>query len=148
MTSEGELFIYPNFLSAENLKILQQPLQPAPFIHDPLSDTSGNARKTLVNGIKPHSNTSAQRGGTPDSLVDLLGPQSGGEEEDFVEDDDGAGYLEGINGYGKRSNNHLDRLDGPDVKRRSTYPTWQPEVHQPFQPGSTPWRGNRRYLCK
>ncbi|KAL9048995.1 MAG: hypothetical protein Q9206_005745 [Seirophora lacunosa] len=146
VTSEGELFIYPNFLSAENLKILQQPLQPAPFIHDPLSDTSGNARKTLVNGIKPHSNTSAQRGGTPDSLVDLLGPQSGGEEEDFVEDDDGAGYLEGINGYGKRSNNHLDRLDGPDVKRRSTYPTWQPEVHQPFQPGSTPWRGNRRYL--
>ncbi|KAI4116768.1 MAG: hypothetical protein LQ345_002860 [Seirophora villosa] len=78
VTSEGELFIYPNFLSAENLKILQQPLQPAPFIHDPLSDTSGNARKTLVN-------------------VDLLGPQSGGEEEDFVEDDDGAGYLEGLN---------------------------------------------------
>ncbi|KAI4091855.1 MAG: hypothetical protein LQ344_003812 [Seirophora lacunosa] len=78
VTSEGELFIYPNFLSAENLKILQQPLQPAPFIHDPLSDTSGNARKNLVN-------------------VDLLGPQSGGEEEDFVEDDDGAGYLEGLN---------------------------------------------------
>ncbi|KAL8959447.1 MAG: hypothetical protein Q9193_003694 [Seirophora villosa] len=147
VTSEGELFIYPNFLSAENLKILQQPLQPAPFIHDPLSDTSGNARKTLVNGRKPHSDTSAQRRGTPDSLDDLLGPQSGGEEEDFVEDDDGAGYLEGINGYGKRSNNHLDRLDGPDVKRRNTYPTWQPGVHQPFQPGSTPWRGNRRYLC-
>ncbi|KAI4174667.1 MAG: hypothetical protein LQ348_006340 [Seirophora lacunosa] len=88
VTSEGELFIYPNFLSAENLKILQQPLQPAPFIHDPLSDTSGNARKTLVN-------------------VDLLGPQSGGEEEDFVEDDDGAGYLEGWTGRMSKEEVHI-----------------------------------------
>ncbi|KAL8646229.1 MAG: hypothetical protein Q9210_006255 [Variospora velana] len=147
VTSEGELFIYPNFLSAENLRIFQQPPQPAPFIQDPLSDTPGNARKTLVNGIKPHSETRAERRGTPDSLDDILGPQSGGEEEDFVEDDDGAGYREGINGHGKRSNGHMDGLDRPDVKRRNPYQTWQPEIHPPFQPGSTPWRGNRRYLC-
>ncbi|KAI4285073.1 MAG: hypothetical protein L6R35_004740 [Caloplaca aegaea] len=148
VTSEGELFIYPNFLSAENWRIFQQPPQPAPFIHDPLSDKPGNARKTLVNGIvKPHTESRAERRGTPDSLDDILGPQSGGEEEDFVEDDDGAGYLEGINGHGKRSNGHLDGLDRPDVKRRTTYQTWQPEIHQAFQPGSTPWKGNRRYLC-
>jgi chromosome transmission fidelity protein 4 len=24
----------------------------------------------------------------------------------------------------------------------------RPKVHPPLQPGSTPWRGNRRYLCK
>ncbi|KAL9015816.1 MAG: hypothetical protein Q9185_006808 [Variospora sp. 1 TL-2023] len=149
VTSEGELFIYPNFLSAENWRIFQQPPQSAPFIHDPLSDTPGNARKTLVNGIvKPHTESRAERRGTPDSLDDILGPQSGGEEEDFVEDDDGAGYLEGINGHGKRSNGHLDGLDRPDVKRRTTYQTWQPEIHQAFQPGSTPWKGNRRYLCE
>lgn len=148
MTSEGELFIYPNFLSPENLKLLEQPLQPAPFIHDPLSETSDNARKPLTNGTKHHLENRPRRRGTPDSLDDILGPESGGELDDFVEDDDGAGYLDEVNGYGKRANGHLDGLDGPNVKRRATHQTWQPLTHQSFQPGSTPWRGNRRYLCE
>ncbi|KAI4176976.1 MAG: hypothetical protein LQ346_007746 [Caloplaca aetnensis] len=146
VTSEGELFIYPNFLSPENLKLLQQPLQPAPFIHDPLAEIPGNARKALTNGLKIHLDDRTRRKGTPDSLDDILGPQSGGEEDDFVEDDDGAGYLDNINGYGKRSNDHLFSLDGPNTKRRATYEVFQPPRHESFQPGSTPWRGNRRYL--
>ncbi|KAL8751084.1 MAG: hypothetical protein Q9184_006184 [Pyrenodesmia sp. 2 TL-2023] len=147
VTSEGELFIYPNFLSSENLKLLQQPLQPAPFIHDPLAEAQVNARKTLTNGLKHHTDDRTRRKGTPDSLDDILGPQSGGEEDDFIEDDDGAGYLDQINGYGKRSNGHLGALDGPTTKRRATYEVFQPQTHRSFQPGSTPWRGNRRYLC-
>lgn len=147
VTSEGELFIYPNFLSPENIKLLQQPLQPAPFIHDPLSETSGNGRKILTNGLKHRSDSRAQRRGTPDSLDDILGPESG-DEDDFLEDDDGAGYLDDINGYGKRSNGHLEGWDNPNIKRRASYHAWQPQIHQPFQPGSTPWRGNRRYLCE
>ncbi|KAL9001399.1 MAG: hypothetical protein Q9188_005479 [Gyalolechia gomerana] len=147
VTSEGELFIYPNFLSPENLQLLQQPPQPAPFLHDPALETSANTRKTLTNGLKRPSEDRARRKGTPDSLDAILGPESGGEEDDFVEDDDGAGYLDRVNGYGKRTNGHLDGLGVPNVKRRATYQSWQPQIHQPFQPGSTPWRGNRRYLC-
>lgn len=70
------------------------------------------------------------------------------DEDDFIEDDDGAGYTEGINGHGKRTNGHLDDLNGHEGKRvASGYGVLQPKVHPSFQPGSTPWRGNRRYLC-
>ncbi|KAL8729142.1 MAG: hypothetical protein Q9181_005104 [Wetmoreana brouardii] len=147
VNSEGELFIYPDFLPAEHLPLLKQPQQPAPLIRDPLSETSGNARETFTNGSKHVSDSRARRRGTPDTLDDILGPETEGEDDDFVEDDDGAGYLDGINGYGKRSLDLVDGLDGRDAKRRATYQAWQPEIHQPFQPGSTPWRGNRRYLC-
>ncbi|KAL8808708.1 MAG: hypothetical protein Q9200_004100 [Gallowayella weberi] len=147
VTSEGELFIYPNFLSSDNAQHLQRPLQSAPFIHDPLSETFGSTRRSLTNGLRRPSDDRARRKGTPDSLDDILGPQSEGEEDDFVEDDDGAGYLDDINGYGKRNYDHVDGLEGPEVKRRATHQSWQPRIHQSFQPGSTPWRGNRRYLC-
>ncbi|KAL8799563.1 MAG: hypothetical protein Q9182_005802 [Xanthomendoza sp. 2 TL-2023] len=147
VTSEGELFIYPNFLSSDNAGNLQRPLQPAPFIHDPLSETSGSTRKSLTNGLKRPLEDRPRRKGTPDSLDDILGPQSEGEEDDFVEDDDGAGYLDDINGYGKRRYDHVDGSEGPELKRRATHQSWQPRIHQSFQPGSTPWRGNRRYLC-
>jgi len=70
------------------------------------------------------------------------------DEDDFIIDDDGAGYVEEVNGHGKRSNGHLDEFDGPDYKRRATHDLWRPRLHLPFQPGSTPWRGNRRYLCQ
>ena len=147
-TSDGELFIYPNFVSAEHAPLLEKTLQPAPFIHDPLAETSGNARKPLTNGAKDISENRTRRRGTPDSLDDILDPDLLGDEDDFVEDDDGAGYLDNVNGFGKRDNTHLDDLDGYGHKRRATYGSWQPRLHAQFQPGSTPWRGNRRYLCK
>lgn len=128
--------------------MLEHTLQPAPFIHDPLAKILGNARKPLINGFKGISDNRGRRRGTPDSLDDILGPDLIGDEDDFVEDDDGAGYLDNVNGYGKRNNTHLDAFDGYGTKRRATNQTWQPRLHAPFQPGSTPWRGNRRYLCK
>ena len=146
-TLDGELFIYTDFVTETNTSLLDKPLQPAPFIHDPLSETSGNARKPLTNGIKEAAEVRARRRGTPDSLDDILGPMDV-DGDDFVDDDDGAGYFEGVNGNGKRTNDHFDDLDGFDGKRRATYGTWQPEIHDSFQPGSTPWRGNRRYLCE
>ena len=147
-TSDGELFIYPKFVPNEHATLLERTLQPAPFIHDPLSEKSGNARKSLTNGLKDASNDRSRRRSTPDSLDDILGPDLMGDEDDFVEDDDGAGYLDDVNGYGKRSNNHLDAIDSFGNKRRATNQHWQPRLHAPFQPGSTPWRGNRRYLCE
>ena len=145
ITSDGELYIYANFLQPDFAPLLEKPLQPAPFIRDPLAETNGNARKSLTNGIKVASEP-RPREGRRDSLDDLLGPLD--DDDDFVSDDDGAGYLDGVNGYGKRSNGHLDQPDGFDSKRRATYQTWQPRLHHSFQPGSTPWRGNRKYLCE
>jgi chromosome transmission fidelity protein 4 len=84
------------------------------------------------------------RAGSPDSLDDILGNDE--EMRDFVDDDDGAGYAEELNLFGKRPNGYLNELDGPDTKR--VYSTsLQPKAHPPLQPGSTPWAGNRRYLC-
>ena len=145
VTSDGELFIHPDFLQADMAALLEKPLVPAPFIRDPLAETNGNARKPLTNGTKEASYT--RRRGTPDSLDGILGPELG-EDDGFVSDDDGAGYADAINGYGKRSNGHLDTIDNFDNKRRAPFQTWQPRVHASFQPGSTPWRGNRKYLCK
>ena len=147
VTSDGELYIYEHFLQSDTAALLQKPMQTSPYIRDPLAETSGNASKVLTNGLKDRSDSRAKRRATPDSLDDILGPELG-DEDDFVSDDDGAGYLDGVNGFGKRSNGHLDPIDGFDSKRRATFPAWQPNLHQSFQPGSTPWRGNRKYLCE
>ncbi len=147
MTSEGELFIYDNFLQSDAIPLLEKTLQPSPFIRGPLAETNGNARKPIAQGHKDTADIPHGRRGTPDSLDDILGPDLD-DEDDFVSDDDGAGYAAGINGHRKRGNGHLDAIDGFDSKRRATYHSREPQIHRSFQPGSTPWRGNRRYLCK
>ncbi|KAI9765625.1 MAG: hypothetical protein M1835_007356 [Candelina submexicana] len=147
--SDGELFIYANFLSADHAPFLEKGLQPAPFIHDPLAETSGNVRRPLTNGNKEHREPRLARRGSFDSLDEILGSVDGmdEEEDDWVVDDDGAGYSEGLNKFGKRDNGHLDGIDRVVGKRRATYDSWRPRLHRSFQPGSTPWRGNRKYLC-
>ncbi|KAF2146129.1 uncharacterized protein K452DRAFT_315383 [Aplosporella prunicola CBS 121167] len=146
--SDGELFIHTDFVPSEQLPILEKDLQHAPFIHDPLAETSGSTGRALLNGSKGGIPVRPPRRGTPDSLDDILGEDGMSDNEPFIEDDDGAGYAEEINGYGKRTNKHLDDLEVPSGKRsRGAYSSPQWRVHVPFQPGSTPWRGNRRYLC-
>lgn len=140
--TDGEVYIYSDFVPAEHVNLVKLPLQPAPFIHDPLSEISANARRPIMNGLKDVPNRAARRG-TPDSLDDILGSDIMGENDDFVVDDDGAGYALGLNGNGKRLNGDIDI--GPLSKRRTQ--NWEPQYHESFQPGSTPWRGNRKYLC-
>lgn len=138
-TSDGELFIYDGFLSREHQTLLEKPLQAAPIFPGALTEISNNAQRPLANRPK------APRAGSPDSLDDILGYDQ--DMEDFVDDDDGAGYTEFMKGQGKRTNDHLDNIDGHTDKRMLASFT-SPKVHLPLQPGSTPWRGNRRYLCK
>lgn len=160
--NEGELFIHTNFVHVDDLRILQKSAVSAPFFHDPLEGRAGvapapqklaNGNKTVLPERRPR-----QRDGTPDSLDDLLGPdfrdneaEEDGDEEmnDFVIDDDGAGYAApGINGHGKRPNAHISNGVEPSFKRRATSSAlFRPQIHEPFQPGATPWRGNRRLLC-
>ena len=142
-TSNGEIFIQPDFILQENLALLKTEPQPSPFIHDPLTEPTGYGRRALNYGQFERAVPNGRQH-TPDSIDEML---DAGDEDDLIEDDDGAGYVEGMNGYGKRTNGHLDDVNGHDSKRRSKYQTWQPRIHSSFQPGSTPWRGNRKYLC-
>ncbi|KAF2156030.1 WD40 repeat-like protein [Myriangium duriaei CBS 260.36] len=142
--NDGELYIHTDFIPEEHAGLLQKTLQAAPMRGEPLSEVSGNAQRPQSNGAKVNGN---RRAGTPDSLDDILGPDPSeiGDGDDFIIDDDGAGYAELTNGHGKRSGGHLD---APQAKRQyGTVRQWEPQLHPEFQPGSTPWRGNRRYLC-
>lgn len=139
--SDGEVYIFNDFVPAEHAHLVTLSPQPAPFIHDPLSEISANARRLAANGHKDVPNRA--RRGTPDSLDDILGSEMG-DEDDFVIDDDGAGYALGLNGNGKRPNGDIGQYAGAS-KRLA--PSWEPQYHESFQPGSTPWRGDRKYLC-
>jgi len=145
--TNGEVFIYNDFVPAEHTHLIKLGKQPAPFIHDPLSEVSANIRRPVANGIKDIPHRSVRRG-TPNSIDDILGSDIMGDddEDDFVVDDDGAGYALGLNGNGKRPNGEIDPYSGAISKRRTTQ-VWEPQYHESFQPGATPWRGNRKYLC-
>lgn len=143
-TSDGELFIYDNFVPKDHEAQLQKSLQAAPIHPGPLGEISNNAQRTLADRSR-EAIKQAARAGSPDSLDDILGDDEM-MEDNFVEDDDGAGYYEGLNEFGKRPNGHLDILDGPESKRLYSEST-KPKAHPPIQPGSTPWAGSRRYLC-
>lgn len=157
--NEGELFIHTDFVPEEHLPLLQQPSVSAPFFHDPSGSRGGiSAPQEFANGNKQVlPGRPRARDGTPDSLDDLLGPEfqedevdGDGDEEmnDFVVDDDGAGYAPAINGQKKRSHGHLTNGVEPASKRRAYGSSFfKPQVHESFQPGSTPWRGERRLLC-
>jgi chromosome transmission fidelity protein 4 len=159
--NEGELFIHTDFVPEDHVPLLQKSTVSAPFFHDPSGGRAGvvPAPEKVTNGTKMTlpERRPRQRDGTPDSLDDLLGPDfrddeadEDGDEEmnDFVVDDDGAGYAPALNGHGKRPNVHVANGMEPSNKRRATSSAmFRPQVHEPFQPGATPWRGNRRLLC-
>ncbi|KAI5290665.1 hypothetical protein KEM54_000860 [Ascosphaera aggregata] len=142
-TSDGELFTYEDFVPADKQTVLNRTLEDAPLQKD-----TGDKKISLP--ARPLQQSTARpeavrgRGGTPNSLDDILGPMSDDEQlDDFIEDDDGTGYSEAT---GKRRRDKGDD-DGPASKRHIGM-FWEPKRHAPFQPGSTPWRGDRRYLCQ
>lgn len=144
--TEGQVFIFNDFVPSEHAHLLKLGLQPAPFIHDPLSEISGNARRPVGNATKELPRRGVRQGSV-NSLDEMFPPDLLGEdEEDFVVDDDGAGYALGLNANGKRTIGDTDPFSG-QIAKRPAYGTFSPQIHQAFQPGSTPWRGDRKYLC-
>jgi len=140
--SDGEVYICPDFISDQYSVLLHLPLQMAPFIHDPLKEISNNTRRPHangVNGVNGHKN--GPRIGSLDDIDSLLDDEDFGDEDDFVVDDDGAGYT--LSAGRKRPGD--DGLNGLHPNKRMQ--TFEPQYHDAFQPGATPWRGNRKYLC-
>ncbi|GKU03456.1 chromosome transmission fidelity protein 4 [Fusarium langsethiae] len=140
-TTDGEVYIYPDFLNDQFSPLLKLNTQPAPFIHDPLAEISANRRPPPQNGQKQHGLPTRPRRDSLGSLNSFLEGGEGYGDDDFVEDDDGAGYTTGLGQ--KRGRDGDDGL-GYANKRRHML---EPQYHESFQPGATPWRGNRKYLC-
>jgi len=136
-TSNGEVFICPDFVSDQFASMLKLPRQPAPFIHDPLTEAGAGARKPETKGV-PLA-TRPRRRDSIDSLEELLN-EDYGDLDDFVVDDDGAGYAP----TRKRPAEDDGIFEGHPAKRGHYL---RGQHHDAFQPGSTPWRGNRKYLC-
>lgn len=150
--TDGHLYIHTDFVPKEHAHILQKPIQPAPFFHDPSEGRSGGPTTKLTNGTNHVLPERRPRAGTPDSLDDVLGLEFQDEQDDasmadFVVDDDGAGYAPAVNGRRKRTNGHLGALESTGKRRAYSSALFQPQLHESFQPGGTPWRGNRRLLC-
>ncbi|KAK1253897.1 hypothetical protein MKX07_001974 [Trichoderma sp. CBMAI-0711] len=142
-TTEGEVYIYPDFLSDQFSPMLKLPIQPAPFIHDPLSEISANRRAAVANGAKRDIPTRPRRDslGSLDSYLQDEN-YADGDDDGFVVDDDGAGYTIGQ----KRGYVGDDVIGGGEYSNKRRH-LMEPQYHEAFQPGSTPWRGNRKYLC-
>lgn len=136
-TTDGEVYIYPDFLSDQFAPLLKLPVQPAPFLHDPLSEISGNRQAPAAQRQKDHNLPTRPRRDSLGSLDSFMNNEA---DDDFVVDDDGAGYA----GVGQKRGNDNSHY-GMDAKKARYGP--ETVSHAAFQPGSTPWRGNRKYLC-
>ncbi|KAF2462315.1 WD40-repeat-containing domain protein [Lineolata rhizophorae] len=156
--NDGELFIHTDFVPADVSSLLEKTLVAAPFIHDPFAEAPGNAvrgRQELTNGVHGkearRQQGATRRARTPDSLDEILGldDEEGSDLDGFIEDDEGGAGAAGHKRSAAAA--YLDEdgyANGHAYKRRAPAgPAWQPRMHPAFQPGSTPWRGNRRYLC-
>jgi chromosome transmission fidelity protein 4 len=139
-TTDGEVYIYPDFLTDQFSPLLKLNTQPAPFIHDPLAEVSANRRPPPLNGREQQGLPTRPRRDSLGSLDSFLEGGDGYGDDDFVENDDGAGYTAGL---GQKRGRDDDGL-GLANKRRHLL---EPQYHEAFQPGATPWRGNRKYLC-
>ncbi|PHH62750.1 hypothetical protein CDD81_6738 [Ophiocordyceps australis] len=135
-TTDGEAYIYTDLLPDQFSGLLTLDRQPAPFIHDPRGE------KVTANGFTNlHDAPNRARRASVESLDSLLDGSDGyADEDDFVVDDDGAGYT-----HRKRGRADDDSLQGEHIKKRTRL--LQQRHHEAFQPGATPWRGNRKYLC-
>lgn len=144
--TEGEVYIYNDFVPSEHSYMVGLPLEKPQSLTDKGDVKSTvDSRQNAVNAQNEIPYRSTRRQISIDSLDDILGPDVM-DDDNFVVDDDGAGYAlgDGLGENRKRSNSHLEPYTN-GIKHRIQ--SWEPQYHESFQPGSTPWVGNRKYLC-
>ena len=139
-TDAGELFTQDDLLPSESPSAYTRPIHRSPLKQTekaPKQNAPVNGRKSAT-----HSRTIGDSGIEDEALSDDL--EDAGAE--WIDDDDGAGYIPNLDHRLKRASGY-DTDDGePAVKRAKTHGTFQPQLHDTIQPGSTPWRSQRRYL--
>lgn len=136
----GEIYIVSNFLKdPAHLELLRAPVESAGATKQAQAQPQSRSDQPHTNGTRPLIN-GRPRAASLDSLDDFLNADV---DDNWIDDDDGAGYK---NQNGKRPNGHLDSINGDLKRHRHRGSTWQPRIHDAFQPGSTSWKGNRRYL--
>lgn len=140
-TNQGQLYTLPTVVPQDQAWLLELSTRTAP-----LKDTATSVVENRADPRRGRSPTLQEiLGGDKDEEDEDDEDDYGGDGDDFVVDDDRAGYVE-TNVNGKRGNTHLPPSN-PTVTKRRAFDVWSPETHTSFQPGSTPWRGKRRYLC-
>lgn len=138
-TNQGQLYTLPTVVPQDQAWLLELSTRTAP-----LKDAAASVIVENRADAPPR-----QRRNSPSLREILGGDEDEDEDEDednFVVDDDSGGYAE-TNLNGKRGNTHLPPSTTLTVAKRRAFDVWSPETHTSFQPGSTPWRGKRRYLC-
>lgn len=145
-TNQGQLYTLPTVVPQDQAWLLELSTRTAPL---------KDAAAPVI--VENRANAPPRQRKRSPALHEILGGEEdvdededdygGGDddEDNFVVDDDSGGYAE-TNVNGKRGNTHLPPSNLTVAKRRA-FDVWSPETHTSFQPGSTPWRGKRRYLC-
>ena len=113
-----------------------------------LPPSHGPVKKAPTSNHRPeHINDSSSLSRSPSILSrggDLFGDDLEDEDDDFVIDDDGAGY---VPSHARKRNAESGGDEYPSKRGRGEVGSLlRAKIHDPFQSGSTPWRGNRRYL--
>ena len=115
-----------------------------------LPPSYGSVKKAPANNYRPeHINDSSSLSRSPSILSrgrDPFDDDLEDEDDDFVIDDDGAGY---VPSHARKRNVDWGDDEYPSKRGRGELASvFRVKMHEPFQSGSTPWRGNRRYLSK
>lgn len=146
-TNDGELFSQEDIVPLNAASPCDRPIHRSPISTEPSVVKNGMNGTNRTHGTKQRSrgndNTRDENMSEEDAIQDDL--EDAGAE--WIEDDDGAGYIPNLQNRGKRPAEHGIDTEalGRGPKRGKAYAP-SAELHEKVQPGSTPWRSGRRYL--
>ncbi|GAO46321.1 WD40 repeat-like protein [Saitoella complicata NRRL Y-17804] len=139
-TNLGQLFTWRDVVLESSPAPFGSRFHPAPLLHD---DTPAPVR---ANGnANPLFHAEAEEDDDDEPMGDD-NDLAAAANDDWIVDDDGAGYIPDLKEREARKRGPAQ--DDRVAKRRAIDKSVEfSGIHEPFQPGSTPWRGKRRYLA-
>ncbi|KAI5310241.1 hypothetical protein KEM55_000086 [Ascosphaera atra] len=134
VTTDGELFIYNGFVPPERVLYIDTTSVSAPLLEGRSSPNDEHAGAVMGKHGRLGSSDLA------DNILNYVSMDGG--EDDFGDDYGSGAYTDAR----RKKRPVEDDMHAHASKRRSGL-LWESQRHHPFQPGSTPWSGDRRYLC-